>query len=321
MKDTEPKQYRIKIPVYVSELIDKPFDLFGGITAQHMISSIKSKLDDYNNNRGEIKNAKRNKTFEKHIKGINYQEVMIGQVKSLLLKVTAFTTNYQDGFFEKERKIEFTKDSKIGSDNNFILIYPNIYGLDPNNYRYQWIILLYEDPNKENADIVNTAKLVLKKILKIEVKNIKLSTVIESLKENEATPLVALKFITLDFDPDDEIPKFKYYLVSQKVKTINELVYEDLPSENAIELISPEDNLLKKGFQAIKRFLLGKKEFRVTQTYEEATERIKEVVEEIYNSDTIITEEDLQKNVYETNFVIDKFKPVLSEYLNNNNEE
>lgn len=320
MKVVEPKQYRVKIPVYVSELIDKPMDMFGGITAIHMIDSLKTKLNDYNNNRGEIKNSKRNKTFEKHIKGIDYQEVVIGEVKSLLLKVTAFNTNYGDGFYEEDKKIAFTKNAKIGSDNNFILIYPNIYGLDPNNYRYQWIILLYEDPNKENADIVNTAKLVLKRVLRIEVKNIKLSTVIESLKEALITPFVALKFTTLDFDPDDESPKFKQYMVSQKVKTINEMLYEDLPSENAVELISTKSSI-KNGFQAVKRFLLGKKEFRITQIFEEANEKVKELVEEIYNSDSIITEDDLQNNVYETTFVLDKFKPVLSEYLNNKNEE
>ncbi|MDH4462173.1 MAG: hypothetical protein QE277_12175 [Flectobacillus sp.] len=321
MKGKQPKEYKIKIPVYVSELIDKPMDMFGGITKLDMIKSIKDKLSTYNDSVREIKRQRRNKTFEKHIKGINYDEIELGDTKALLLRITSFNTNYLDGFFEEEKKIVLTKKAKIGSDNNFILIYPNIYSLAPEKYRYQWIFLLYEDPNKESSDVIGTAKIVLKDILNIEVKNIKLNTVIEALRDAKVTPLVELKITTLDFDIEDNYPKLKNYITSRKVKTIDESIYENLPSEDAIDLITFGKNFFRKGYQVVKRFILGNKEFKITQTYEDANEKIKEVVEEIYNSETTITEDELQNELYETDFVLGKLVPILSQYLNNKDED
>lgn len=314
----ELKEYRIKVPVYVSELIDKPNDLFGGISYQDMVKSAITKIDEYNSNRGEIKKPKRNKTFEKHIKGIEYQEYPIGsRKKGLLLKITSFNTNLIDGFFEEQNKIQFTKASKVGSDNNFLLLYPNIYGLDPNNYRYQWIILLYEDPNKENADIVATAKIVLKDVLRIDVKNIKLKTVIENLRQAKYANELQIKLVTQEYDVDKGIPHFHEYLVSSKTKTINEYVYTQMPAEAAINLINKE-NFITKGLQAIKRIFLNNREYKITQTFEEeAEEKIKEIVEEIYNSDISISEDDLQNRLYDTKFVMDKLIPILTDYLKN----
>lgn len=313
------KDYRIKVPVYVSELLDNPIDLFGGYSFQDMLNKVKKQIDTYNISIKEIKNTKRNKTFEKHIKGIEYSEYPIGKTKGLLLKVTAFNTNLFDGFFEEEKKIKFTQNSKVGSDNNFMLLFPNIYGLNPQTYRSQWVILLYEDPNKENADIAGTAKLVLKKILDIDVKNVKLKTVIEKIKEAQYTPELNIKLTSLEHNVDTGIPEYKIYLFSSRTKTTSEYVYKDLPADGAIDIISKENSLLKRGMQVIKRVVLGKKEFKITQINEsfEAEEMISEKIEEIYNADTPISEKELQEKVYNDDFVMEKLTPILLEYTKN----
>ena len=212
-------QYFIKIPVYVSEFKFESEGMFGGVTYKHMIQGLIKKIDEYNGNSGEIKNYKKKKTFERRVKGITYQEIKIGDSSTLLLKMTAYNTNYLDGFYEKGDKVPLTKEAKIGSDNNFMLMYPNISGLDPNNYKYQWVILLYEDPNKDFNEIASTAKAVLNKVLDIKVKNVKLNTVINDITIKEIAPEIIVKMITVDYDSDNESPEFKEYLIVSVLDT------------------------------------------------------------------------------------------------------
>ena len=142
-------QHVIKVPVYVSETKTDSVGFFGGITYKNMIESLTRKIDEYNISSGEIKSVKKKKIFEKVVKGIEYSETLIDNRSGLLVKMTAYNTNYIDGFFEENNKIALTKKSKIGSENNFMLMYPSITGLNPVSYKYRWMILLYEDPNKD----------------------------------------------------------------------------------------------------------------------------------------------------------------------------
>ena len=88
----------------------------------------------------------------------------------------------------------------------------------------------------------------------------------------------------------------------------------NLPSESSIELISNKNKI----YQAVKSFIFGKKEYRITQAYKEESNRLSEVVEEIYNAEIIISEDELQNELYDIKFVVNKLKPILSEYLQKN---
>ncbi|GAB4029631.1 hypothetical protein [Spirosoma jeollabukense] len=311
----EQKSIKIKIPVYVSELTEKPTGLFGAITQHEMIDKIKKNIDDFNREAIILKSKRKNKTFEKGIQGISYEEIKINTEPTLLLKITAFNTNYSDGYFEKDNKIEFTRESKIGSENNFVLIYPLIEGNDFHSFRYQWVILIYEDPNKESSDIISSAKIALSKILKIKIKNIKLKSALEAIEREETIPDVIIRVSSVDYDYESDMPIFRTYLVGSQTRIITESHYKDLPAESAINLISTSA-LKNVAFRAVKRFIKGKKEIKFTQySNEEVGDSIKQMVEEIYNSETEITEEDLKNNIYNINFIMNTMQPVLFEYL------
>ncbi|QJD77029.1 hypothetical protein [Spirosoma rhododendri] len=187
-KSLDSNQYVIKVPVYVSEIKTGSDELFGGVSFKHMIDSLVRKIDEYNSNSGEIKTYKKKKTFERVIKGIEYHEIPIGLRSGLLIKMTSYNTNYMDGFYEESSRVPLTKRTKIGSDNNFMLMFPNIFGSNPQNYKYQWVVLLYEDPNKDFNEISSTAKSVLKKVFDIKVENIKLKTVINNVTIQKIAP-------------------------------------------------------------------------------------------------------------------------------------
>ncbi|WP_018620155.1 hypothetical protein [Spirosoma luteum] len=313
--NTGEEKKSIKIPVYVSESIPKPAGLFGAITQREMISNIKRNVDNFNREEIALRAKKRNKTYEKGIESIFYEDVYINAEPILLLKISAFNTNYSDGYFKKESKIEFTKESKVGSDNNFILIYPLIEGNDYNSFKYQWVILIYEDPNKDSADLISTAKLALSKVLKIKIRNVKLKSALESIKREEVIPDVIVRLTSTDYDYEADKPLFRTYLVGGQTKIITEQHYKDLPAENAISLINASV-LTNVVFRAVKRFIKGKKEIKFTQfSNEETGDSIKQLVEEIYNSEVQITDEELVNEIYNHNFIISKMKPILFEYL------
>ena len=95
----EEKQLTIKIPVYVSELVETTNDIFGPVTYQKMVSQIKDKIDKYNSFSEPIVISRKNKVSEKVIETIIPIEVEILDRKSLLIQYTSYTTNYNDGFF------------------------------------------------------------------------------------------------------------------------------------------------------------------------------------------------------------------------------
>ena len=122
----EQKSYCIKIPVYTTTMIDQSCGLFGNVTYQDMLQMVRKKIDDFRN---PISTSNRNKTKKTVINRVSYQEVKIGDVPSLLLQISAFTTNIYDGYFEADTKIQIAKENKIGSDANYALLYPRIQGL------------------------------------------------------------------------------------------------------------------------------------------------------------------------------------------------
>lgn len=310
----KPKEYLIKIPVYTSELIEKPQDLFGGVSYHDMVSHIKKRIDEYNSQPNKVTSDKRNKTKKKGIDKVDYFDYQFGDVPALLIQISAHNTNLHDGYLETSTKIPFEKDFKVGSDNNFILLYPIINGIDNSNYEYYWIVLVYEDIEKENGELISTVKLVLKKILGINVANIKLPEVLEELRKMGVVPELQLRLTSISFDDNEVDTKFRTYLTESKVKRQSVDKFRDLPYDTTVDLINEE--LEKEGHQKVEvKVLWGKKVYNITkEQMNDARNSIKQTAEEIFNETSAITELDLPQ-IYNRDFIIERLKPVLNNYL------
>ena len=125
-KETKEKSYNIKVPVYTTTMLDQTVGLFENVSYNDMIQMIKGKLSKFST---PISSSNRNKTKQTVINGIAYHDITIEDVPALLLQISAFNTNMYDGYFEANEKIQITKDNKIGSDTNYVLLYPRIKGL------------------------------------------------------------------------------------------------------------------------------------------------------------------------------------------------
>lgn len=314
--DTKEKSFIIKVPVYSSELIIKGNDLFGGVTFKDMICYAKKKINEYQSQESKVSRNKRNKVQKKEIDNVECIDCCIGDRPCALLKISAYNTNLLDGYLETDQKIKLKQEYKLGSDNYYILLVPHIFGVNANDYKHQWIILVYEDPHKDSQEIIGTAKLVLNKILNISTSNIKLPEILEDLKRIKTVPELSLHFASITNDENEVDATYRSYLVGSNFRKQKEDKFANMPYEKTEEVIndfSYENEYQKR----VIKILVGKKEYRITRDQKlEASDKINEAVEQIFNESVGITEVELNERIYEPDFIIEKLSPVLQSYLN-----
>ena len=310
------KSYKIKVPVYSSELLENVKGLFGGHSYQDMINYLDKKLDNYIETKPKLSRKKRNKVKEIEIQNIEKIKGFIGGIPIRLFKISAYNTNLIDGFVETKEKITLTKNDKLGSDTNFMLLYPRIIGLNENEYQYQWKILLYEDPTKENRELVSICKTVLEKVFEIKICNIKLDRVLKLLKEKKVISELTMQFNSQSNDENEVETKLREYLVSANLKKIRYENFENVPFKEVEKIISDKDYETEYQKRTIK-FSFNKKEIKLTNEFQEAKDTIKETVEEIFNSEVIINESEIE-SLFHTEFILEKLSPIIQEYLSEN---
>ena len=321
MSKPKEKSYKIQVPVFSTEIIEEGNVLFSD-TYQNLIGAIKQKLNDYD---GRLSFENRNKTQRTVVSNINCTDHTIGGIPCILLQISAYSTNLFDGYFEDEERHQFEKENRIGSDNNFVLIYPVITGLESHNYTRYFLILVYDDPNKEDSNhLIRIAKYIAKDILSIPVKNIKPKTVLDELRNVGNIPELQVKYYGIYNSENDVDVKFQEYLVGGRIKKSKTNNYKNMPFEMISDLLAETDD---SGEYQTKRtiFRIGKKEFRITrQLIKDAEEQYSETAEKVFNAAIGITQSELENNtIYQPDYIVNKLSGVISNYvsseMNNDN--
>jgi len=314
-KETE-KSFIIKVPVYCSEIVSKRNnDMFGGVTYEDMVKYVHEKVEKYNEQDDRASRNKRNKVQKREIGSVKCIDHKLGNRPCILLQISAYNTNLHDGYVETDKRITLKENHKVGSENYYVLLVPDILGLDPDDFEFRWIFLIYEDPLKDTQEIISTAKLVLGKILGIKSANIKLPQILEELKILKKMPQLSLSFKSITNDENDLDARYREYLVESKLKENKEQRYQDMPFDVTEELIN--DTSYTDRFQKrVIKVSNGQKEFRIThEQLTDASTTLKEAVEEIFNAEIAITEEDLNNRIYHVDFIMEKLAPVVHNYL------
>lgn len=308
------KDYSIKVPVFTSERIERDNWVFS-MNYQELIDHSKKLITEHNNNDKIISSDKRNKTIKREIGKIEIHERAFGQIPYLLLKISAYNTNWEGCLITSKETVQIDNKDKIGSDNNYIMLYPQIIGSE--NQSIFWIILVYDDPKKDSFDNISTAKLVLTKILNQPVKSVKLPAVLRELKEQKILPQIKMNLNAISFDEGNIAPKYEQYCTSAKTLKREEYDFNNMPFDKIEELIrSP----LQDYTQRIIKLIVRKKEYKITQDLKKELKAGQdELVEQIFNMTTNINEEELD-DIYNIEFVISKLQNVLETYLKNGDE-
>lgn len=312
------KTYDIKVPVYTTEMIEKPIDIFGGVSIDHMTQFIDRKIKDFSNAKTPLSFENRNKTKKTVINKIIVHKNIIDE-DAILLQVSAYSTNLYDGYLETEEKIRFQKNHKIGSDTNFVMIYPVIKGIDSTKYTHHFLVLVYEDPTKSDDEILKVIRQLLNKILYIPIANIKLPTILEELRKTKIIPELQIKYSAVDYNENDVDIDYKEYLVSGKFSKNKFHKFKDMPIDKIEEIISKpnEDDYQKKEAKLI----VGKNEYKITrEMINEAEDEYKQTAEKVFNMRTTITQDEMDTDIHEIGFIFSKLKPILENYLGNGND-
>ncbi len=313
------KSYVIKVPVYTTEMIKKAQDVFGGTTYENMLTFLRKKINHFKENKLIINFENRNKTKRTVINGINFTEHKAGETSGILIQISAYSTNLYDGYLLAEEKINFKKDYKIGSETNFVMIYPVIKGIDRTNYSRYFIILIYEDPTKNNEEIVKITKAVLNRVLEIPIANIKLPTILDELRSIGTIPQLQIKYSSIYNHENNVDLKYREYLVSGKLKKQKEDNFKNMPIDKIEELLNEpqEEDYQKKEAKLI----IGKKEYKISkELVNEAEQVLKETAEKVFNASTSITDHELTNLVHDKEFIFSKLIPILENFLSTNNE-
>lgn len=314
MKKNLNKEYCIKVPVFTSERLEREKGLFR-MTYQELMNNSKKLINEHNKNETIVTSDKRNKTIKREIGKIEMHENFFGEIPYLLLKISAYNTNWEGCLITSNETLQIDNKDKVGSDNNYVMLYPQINGIE--NQSIFWIILVYDDPKKDSFDNISTAKLVLTKVLKQPVKCVKLPTVLDELKKNKILPQIKMNLNSINFDENNVATKYEQYCTSSKFIKREQYDFNNMPFDKIEELIQSP---LKDYTQRIIKLIVRKKEYKITQDLKkEAQAGYEDLVEQIFNMTTNVKEEELSE-IYKIDFVTEKLKNVLESYLKNGNE-
>lgn len=307
------KEYKIKIPVYVSDNIDDEKHLFGS-TFSNMLTHAKELIDKYNNTSDwHITSDRRSKTSVTGVNKIDYFDFKIGDDDCLLLQATAYKTNLVDGYLEGEDNdiILFKENDKLCSNTHFILLYPNIFSTTINKNVVYWRIFVYEDPTKSNDEVTKVAKLIMREVIKCPIKNIKEDKLLSDLKNEKIIESIEIKFLSFNDDGIDDTPPYlKNYIIENKLKKERNIKLENVNSVDAIKVF--ENTELPDSFNKRQvQFLMKNK--RVLTVTQEFYENLKIAFDDSFNYSFTINEDELQ-NVFEKDFIINKMKEVISNF-------
>ena len=137
------------------------------------------------------------------------------------------------------KKIQITKDNKIGSDTNYVLLYPRIKGLSAETYTCYFLLLVYEDPTKDNGEVCRLAKIVVNKILEIPIQNIKMPMIFDELKDISTIPELQIKYRSISDAENDVDVKYREYLCTQNLEKEKKIGYfKNIPRETMVELLA-----------------------------------------------------------------------------------
>lgn len=238
---------KIKYPTLVTSILDSHHEQCIALR-QDVINDI----NIYNNlaPNQKLRIPFRGKSKSKVIKNIHYDLCNIGQTPSIIICVEEYREGFDDLYLQKDRnpEVSITPNDRIGSAKNYALLYPVIEQTN-NTWSNKWIVVIYDTPNKDDSDIINTIKYTINKILKLPFK----FTLPTSLNGIDIIPEVEVSFAYLE-NEDNEHIAVHHKIVSATTKTTHSIKYENVTTDEAQEIINDNASVVEGIKRRIKFF-------------------------------------------------------------------
>lgn len=305
----QTKKYKIKVPVYVSNLIERDdSDSIWVTTQESMIEDVKTLINTYNSNPlKQVKSDNRAKSTTICIKCIEPTNMQFSEDKCLLLRVTAYKTNLIDGYYQsasdEKAEIRFQENDKLCSDTYFFILYPMISRNTINSKtEIYWHIFIYEDPSKANDEMARIARLIMGKIINVPIKNIKSEKMLSDLQKYKLISEVEITLSTLN-DDDEEVPTYiQRYQFESKLKKEKTIKLSNMKVDDAISAFEDESFTRNYSRRQIRFTTHNKRVFSVVQEFKD---KLQQTLEDSFNYSIDIEELDIKGGAI---FTIDTIK-------------
>ena len=309
------KEYKIKIPVYVTTLENNGGTMFQDIvTYDSLIAYLKKRIDETSFPINIENNTKLKSTI---IKEVSYECIKISEIPSLLIKMSSFDTNLR-GYFESEKKVDIDRNDRIGGEDNYVLFYPIIETVP--KYKCYFLILVYEDPYKDSGEVSKLSKKMTKMVLNKSIYNLKMDSILNELQKIGTIPELQVTYRSIN-NEDELRSEYKDYIVENKVEKKKEKLYRYIPYRLVRDILKEDDgktyetkvykiSFLKKEIKIKKKLKLSK------ELITEMKDLYEETAEKVFNYSCVVTQEDLDnKKIYDMKFIIEKMRYALNCYL------
>ena len=322
--EEKKKSLCIKIPVYVSLSVERENEFFETTNAT-LIDEAKILIDEFNSSpQNGITSEKRSKTTTIGVNHIEYDDLQFNDDASLLLKVTAYKTNLIDGYLQSDtladNKLRFTPNDKLCSDTYFYVLYPTIAkDYEREKVIAYWHIFLYEDPSKENADMVSIARLIMKSIIKVPIKNIKSDKMLAELKKFKFISDIEIVLSAVTDDSDGVPSYLQTYALTSKLKKERKISLKNVPSAEAINLFNDEDFIIEYSRRSVKFKTHNKRLFSLVQEYHE---KLSSTYDDSFNYSIEVDEVAVRDgSIFETKNIKKYVEGIFAGYLAESNDD
>lgn len=300
----------LKYPTLITSELETHFEQY-----TQMRDSVCNMIDNYNNLPPEQKTQipYRGKSKTKTIKAIHTNLCDIGQVPSIIVCVEEYKQGYDDLYHERNANIvNISPDDKIGSDKNYALLYPKLERKH-NTWINKWLVVIYNTPNKDDNDIINTIKNTVSKILGFPFKFV-LPSAIEG---NRVIPELQVSYVELENNNNDHFI-IHDKIVSSNIKTTKNVKYINL-SSNEVEQIIQDTDEVRGGIKRTIRMWFDSENKQATSVIRQECNENGEVssyVASKYGYKKELSTDDLH-NINDIGVMVRNFTEVITNYLTN----
>ena len=302
---------KIKYPTMISSILESHHQQYV-MLCQDVVRNI----DQYNNraNEGKLRIPFRGKSKSKVIKYIHHNLCNIGQRQSIIICVEEYKEGYNDMYVKKDQnpEVEISSNDRIGSSKNYALMYP-IIEQSNNNWTNRWVIIIYDTPNKDDSDIVNTIKYTVNKIFNLPFKYV----LPVALAGQNVIPKIEVTFVNLR-NEDNEHIAIRDKVVSATAKTTHSVLYANVTTDEAQQLINDNEGVLewvKKKIRLFKDPNNRAAHDTITQELDEDG-HVQSTFVSKYGYAQEISPEELPE-INSTNTMLRNFGAVITNYLSN----
>lgn len=302
---------KIKYPTLITSELETHH-----LLRQQMVDDVLGLINAYGRRDPEQKERikYRGKSRVKIIESIDYTLYNIGQVPCIQLCVRESKTGQEDMYLQRAGENDenpITQNDKVGSNQNYALLYPLIgQRAQPDN---KWLVIIYVTPGKDDIDMVNTFKNVVNRIFKFPFRYV----VPVNINHQRVVPKLEVTLSTIENVDFNQFIRHNL-IVNSSSKTTQKVEYLNIDADAAEEILNDNGNVNAHTTRKVRFFhdVFNKSAYTTYTFSSEENGVINSVMTTKYSEYDDI-EANQQDTLYDAQAMRSRFARVLTNYLSN----